>query len=612
MDAIVAKILFQNLLKRFKQTEDGDYQLAGVVTTEEMAALRFAHGTLAGASEVAAALSPNATPVPPIESDNVKGIKAAEGAAAGPGFSDEPVAEEAVAETAVAEEADVAVAEAAAEAPAAPPRKAPVIDLSVLSLPTPPSNARVCLDFGTAMSKASLVEDDIGSGFEDVSVLDLGVPGDQEEISQSMLISSVYIDNGGFVWFGKASVERSVIEAADGSRQRLDNIKRRLSEDGLNEKVGDVFNPIAGEVQIAYDDVVLAYLTFLTWATNKCLDKLDFPRNMVRRFAMPCLPADKSRETAHRLRLLLGEAQVLADTFGDRLTQGLHLAEFVDGVAELRRKGIKTYPYVTDDITEPLGVAGSLLKSTSRMDSMVMVVDVGAGTSDLSLYRIVVDPVAGKNSSLEAEGAAIGITEAGNFLDRLLVRFILKKAGIEPDNPDRVRIQRKLELTIRDHKETLFNEGFVTIAMPEIDDVMIELDEYRSMDQVKSFGISLKKTMQDILEKVDDSWTDWIVAEPGRYLTVVLTGGGANLPMVRELAEGEMTVRGKRFKLVPSLAFPKWLSDDYPEFEQDYPRIAVSLGGARRRLIERGGSATIAGGGVKTPPTLGGYFQKGS
>lgn len=606
MDAIVARILFQNLLKRFKQTEDGDYQLAGVVTTEEMAALRFALDTLSGASAVAAALSPQAAPVSPDASDNAQTVKAGEAAAVGAGLADAPVGDTAV------EHADVAVAEAVEETPVAVPREAPVLDLSVLSLLSPPGNARVCLDFGTAMSKASLVEDDAGSGFEDVIVLDLGVPGDQEEISQSMLISSVYIDNGGFIWFGKAAVDRSVIEAADGSRQRLDNIKRRLSEDGLNEKVGEVFNPIAGEVQIVYDDVILAYLTFLTWAMSKCLDKLGFPRNVVRRFAMPCLPADKSRETAHRLRLLLGEAQVLADTFGDRLTQGLHLAEFVDALAELRRKGVKDYPFVGEDITEPLGVAGSLLKPTSRMDSMVMVVDVGAGTSDLSLYRIVVDPEGGKNSSLEADGAAIGITEAGNFLDRLLVRFIMKKAGIEPENPDRVRIRRKLELTIRDHKETLFNEGFVTIALPEIDDVMIELEEYRSLDQVKSFGISLKKTMQEILEKVDDSWTDWIVADPGRYLTVVLTGGGANLPMVRELAEGEMTVRGKKIRLVSSLAFPKWLNDDYPELEHDYPRIAVSLGGARRRLIERGGAATIAGGGVRTTPTLGGYYQKGS
>ncbi|MGS1056224.1 hypothetical protein [Burkholderia glumae] len=254
MDAIVAKILFQNLLKRFKQTEDGDYQLAGVMTTEEMVALRFALDTLSGASAVAAALSPQAPPVSPDASGNAQTVKAGEAAAVGAGLAGAPVGDTAV------EDADVSVAEAVEETPMAVAREAPVLDLSVLSLPVPPSNARVCLDFGTAMSKASLVEDDAGSGFEDVSVLDLGVPGDQEEISQSMLISSVYIDNGGFVWFGKAAVDRSVIEAADGSRQRLDNIKRRLSEDGLNEKVSDVFNPIAGEVQIVYDDVVLAYL----------------------------------------------------------------------------------------------------------------------------------------------------------------------------------------------------------------------------------------------------------------------------------------------------------------------------------------------------------------
>lgn len=606
MDAIVARILFQNLLKRFKQTEDGDYHLSGVVTTEEIAALEFALDSLSEAAQVAAALIPAASHVSSDASDDAQTAKAGRAAAFGAMPADAPVGDSAM------EDSASAVVDDVEKAPVAASRKPPALDLSVLSLPSPPGNARVCLDFGTAMSKASLVEDNAGSGFEDVIVLDLGIPGDQEEISQSMLISSVYINNSGFIWFGKAAVDRSVIEAADGSRQRLDNIKRRLSEDGLNEKVGEVFNPIAGEVQIDYDDVVLAYLTFLTWAMNKCLDKLGFPRNIVRRFAMPCLPADKSRETAHRLRLLLGEAQVLADTFGDRLTQGLHLAEFVDALAELRRTGVKSYSFVGEDITEPLGVAGSLLKPTSRMDSMVMVVDVGAGTSDLSLYRIVVDPEQGKNSSLEADGAAIGITEAGNFLDRLLVRFIMKKAGIEPDNPDRVRIQRKLELTIRDHKETLFNEGFVTIALPEIDEVMIELEEYRSLDQVKSFGISLKKTMQEILEKVDDSWTDWIVADPSRYLTVVLTGGGANLPMVRELAEGAMMVRGKTIRLVPALAIPKWLNDDYPELEHDYPRIAVSLGGARKRLIQRGGSAAIAGGGVTTTPTLGGYYQKGS
>ena len=50
------------------------------------------------------------------------------------------------------------------------------------------------MDFGTAMSKATLIDAD---DYEEIHVLNLGIPGDQPEVSETMLISSVYIDNGG-------------------------------------------------------------------------------------------------------------------------------------------------------------------------------------------------------------------------------------------------------------------------------------------------------------------------------------------------------------------------------------------------------------------------------
>ena len=139
-----------------------------------------------------------------------------------------------------------------------------------LTSPEPPRNVRLCLDFGTAMSKATLVQDDADNESEEIHVLHLGVPGDQEEISEVMLISSVYIDNDGKLWFGKAAVDRSMVEGGDGSRQRLDNIKRRLSEEGWDEEVGPRFNPTS--VPITNGDMVLAYLMFMTWTVNSCLE----------------------------------------------------------------------------------------------------------------------------------------------------------------------------------------------------------------------------------------------------------------------------------------------------------------------------------------------------
>ena len=425
-----------------------------------------------------------------------------------------------------------------------------------------------------------------------------------------MLISSVYIDNAGLIWFGKSAIDRSLVEGEDGSRQRLDNIKRRLSEDGFDDVVRTpTFAPPG--IDVTYGQMILAYLMFLTWATNRSLESRGYPRNVRRRFAMPCFPSDKSRDVSHVLRKMLGEAQVLADTFSDDMTTGLPVGEFVEAAKKVKAAR-HDYPFMAEDITEPLGVAGALLSWRNRVDMLVMVIDVGAGTSDLSLYRILVDPERNQNAAEEVKGSARGITEAGNYLDRILIEFILRKAGITSSDPDAVVARSKLELNIRDYKETLFNEEFVFVALTGTRDVEVELAEFLDLEAVKGFGKSLRDAMRDILESVDHSAVDWVLANPSRYLTVALTGGGATLPMVMELARTPLTIRGRIVPVQAALSFPTWLQTEYTELEDDFARIAVSLGGARQRLVQRGIGASVLGGDLAHPPKLSGYYQKGS
>ena len=423
-----------------------------------------------------------------------------------------------------------------------------------------------------------------------------------------MLISSVYIDNEGILWFGKQAIDRSMIEAGDGSRQRLDNIKRRLSEEGWEEQVGAIFNPT--ETPITNGDMVLAYLMYLNWTVNHCLADLGFPKNLPRRFAMPCLGGEKGRETVHRLRRLLGEAQVLADTFADDIKSGIPLSRFAAAVEQLRKQSLE-YDFISEDITEPLGVAGSIMSWRAPVNMLLMVVDVGAGTSDFSLYRINYEP--GKaNTAVEVDGSSRAITEAGNHLDNLLVEFIIKKSGVTSDDPMWANIRSALQLQIRDLKESLFNDQFLVVSLLNGVDVEIELQEFLELEAVQRFGKALKDTMIDILQSIDESWIKWVTADPLRKLVVALTGGGSELPMVRELAEGEIDINGNRVPLAPALPVPKWLSDLDENLDDDYHRIAVSLGGARRRLIQRGGAARITGGDVVEPAKLEGYYIKGS
>lgn len=567
MDATEARALVRNLLERITQDPGGCRRLEGVVTAHEVKALEWL-----------LAFDREGKLQPPI---SVQDDEAASSAAAAP-----------------------------TEELGRPTRP---LDLSSLDDMPDASQARLCIDFGTAMSKATLVLDGPADGDEDIHVLELGTPGDQQEVSQTMLVSSVYIDNEGRLWFGQAAVARSLLEAEGGSRQRLDNIKRRLSEDGLGDKVERQFNPLCDRLDITYGDMVLAYLAFLTWAVGECLTSLGQRRNLPRRYAMPCFEEAKAREAKQCLEQYLGEAQVLADTYAEVMHQGLPLEEFIASVAALRAQP-RNYSFVLGGLTEPLGVAGSLISWRNRIDMLAMVIDIGAGTSDLSLYRVLVDPERGLNDAIEIPRAARGITEAGNYLDRVLIEFILKKAEITSQHPEWISQRGRLELRIRDYKETLFNDGSVIVTLSAgttAEDVVIELDEFCKLGAVEQFSRSLRDAMQKALEDVAPSWVDWIRANPQRYLTVALTGGGAKLPMVQRLSRESISVRGERIRVEPALSFPTWLGEQYLDLEEDYTRIAVSLGGARKSLIKLQGQATVTGD-VAHPPVLGGYFATGA
>lgn len=568
MKQFEARILLRNLLNRVEALENGKLQLSGHLTPEELEAL-----------DVAVSLLDADPPSDPVTTAHA------------------PILGEPQSKAHSALEAiDV------------------TLDLAAFSHPPVPPNVRLCIDFGTAMSKATLVEDNVVGEYEDdavehISVLKLGIAGEQEEISETMLISSVYVDNGGLLWFGKAAVNQSMSEGGQNTRRRLDNIKRSISEGALYDLVPKSYNPT--ETQVSYGDMVLAYLTYLTWTVNECLEEDGYSRYLPRRFALPCLAQIEATEAIRQMAKYLGEAQVLADSFGSKVKEGIELAKFAAAVKALRAKK-RVYGFVNESVKEPLGVANSMLSWRDAIDPfLMMIIDVGAGTSDFSLFSIGIDPEKGTNNGLEVKGSARGITEAGNYLDNILIEFLLKEGNVTSESEDHLVIRGALELGIRDYKETLFNEESVTVVLSNNTVVEVDLKEFLALSAVKNFDASLRRTMQGILDDIDTSWTRRIQADPRRRLVVATTGGGASLPMVQELAKGSIIVHGTEVQLAAAIPFPQWLQKMDPNLESDFPRIAVSLGGARQKLISSVGAAAITAD-VTSPPKLKGYFQKGA
>jgi hypothetical protein len=579
MDLMKAKFLLENLLDRVETVEDGSKQLSGKLTNYELQALQIALTLFdlpkpQGLPTISTVASPQISELPDFKQSMVE------------------VALEVKDQILTFTDSDADNIE---------------LDVSVFDLPKPPINTRLCLDFGTAMSKAALVEDD-DNDYEEIKVLKLGIPGDQEEISEVMLVSSVFIDDDGLLWFGKSAVEVAKNQPEDSNRQQLDNIKRYLSEEGLNVRVSDMFNPT--DIDITYGDLILSYLMYLTWCVNHALEFLDgdYPRNIERRFAMPCLSDPAALEAEQRLRKYLGEAQVLADTFFVTLKDGIPLKKFMAAVHQIRAEK-RDYLFVTEKISEPLGVAGSLLGPQTKTDMLAMVVDVGAGTTDFSLYRIKVNPERDINTAFEVQNTACCLTEAGNYLDKLLKNTIIKETGIESDHPSWININWYLEKNIRHQKETLFNEKEVFVKIPELDsEVVINRSDFLNLPQVRAFSENLKFKMIEIMEGISPDFTKWILENPARRLVIVLTGGGASLPMVKELAQGTISVHGLQVPLAPAKSFPAWLEEEHAGLEDDYSRIAVALGGARKKIIQSDGTMSIISRGGTSRPTLGTDF----
>lgn len=566
MDKIEAKILLKNLLQRITRSES----FAREFTEDEIAALHCALLNLSDGPITPTSSSPELRDEGPTQRLPEK---------------PEPV------DAPLEAEIENPTHPKAASAPKTFVGSSISFDYSSINANPPPDHARLCLDFGTAMSKVTLVEEfENDDEAELITVLNLGIPGDQEEYSERMLISSVYIDNLGRLWFGKKAVEWSLHEGIDGSRQRLDNIKRRLSEDGWDEPVTGSFNP--SDHNVTYGELVLAYLMYLTWTVNQCLEDKGHPKNLMRRFAMPCFKGERHHETIDRLKIAIGQAQILADTFRHTLNEGLPLDEFIAAVKALGREDLR-FPYVAGSITEPLGVAGSLLSWNQAVDMLILIVDVGAGTSDLSLFRIHVDTERNINSAFEIEGASRGIQAAGNHLDQYLIELVVRKSGLDISDPLRNNVRSALQLNIRNLKESLFNDSYVMVQLVNGSNVEIELEEFLNLEAVIEFGNRLKKEVTTILEEIDSSFIDWVTLNPLRNLVVALTGGGAELPMVTALATHDIMCNGRRVPVQRALAFPKWLEEEYPELEDEYPQIAVSLGGARKHIIEQGAAARI-------------------
>ncbi|WP_291982553.1 hypothetical protein [Candidatus Accumulibacter sp. ACC005] len=478
-----------------------------------------------------------------------------------------------------------------------------VLDAVERETPSDPA-VLLCLDFGTAMSKAfaSVVPD----GYLD---LELGAAAGRNGYT---LPSSVFISDDGRAYFGFEAIDRSQ-DLVDSGRERLDSIKGWLSLRREGDLDGEAclllptLNPTG--YKLTQGDMIRIFLAYLTDMAVTTLGQYEVDGKVVgryakRRFARPCWPDAAQAKWADKLmRSLLAESQILADTFSGRWAGGIDISELKAAVEQIKVLDKRPDYLIDIGVPEPVAVAAGVIADSVNLRDAFMVVDVGAGTTDFGLF------VATRMSNNEDDAPRVfqipasiqGLMQAGDKVDGMLRAFIARKESVETNDNSGRMIQADLGRRIRGLKEVLFKTGMLEYALADSTVGHVTLDEFLADETVKRFGLAIDVGFKKALEAVDATWLRWLAMD-GVRLHVVLTGGSSGIPMMKALGQGMIEVNG--FRILREQVDPKpvWMDGVSGELSIVYPQLAVAIGGAAESMPET----------LTAPPVFGGAGGRSS
>lgn len=458
----------------------------------------------------------------------------------------------------------------------------------------------LCLDFGTAKSKAFCAERDAyDSARPRMFEVGLGERDGDPDSSFYTLSSSVWVSDEGLVYVGGEAVRRGRNAAARGSdRKRVDSLKQRMTlqivEANLSHSIFDQFeNPTTEEVST--EDAIVLYLGYLTDTALLELKEsdLDCGRNIPRLFTLPALKHEQRKWIEPLLGKYFCASQVVADTFRGRWKDGIPIRDLkvvvrraIEIAAECKHllDGALGEQGGVCGILEPVAVGSGHVWVDSSAKDLLIVVDVGAGTTDFSIYLATQNEERRKAFPINPPGS-VAIRTGGDFLDDALMALILAEATQGNDDRTKEQISRHLRLqSMRSLKETLLSKGNVKVNLVTDQEVEITKDQFLATEQVKRFEERINSEVKKLLESIHSSFSPLV---QDRKLRAVFTGGGGQLSMVKNLTRVDWTIAGRSQRMEACPAVPKFIKDNFDEeFQREYGQLAVAIGGALPTLSE--------------------------
>ena len=469
------------------------------------------------------------------------------------------------------------------------------LDDSVLSAGATDGSV-LCIDFGTAKSKAFAATLAGSSDEPELHEIGLGRKDNDIDGSAYTVASSVWISDDGLVFAGSEALRRSMESfQPNGKRKRLDSLKQHLSHTGTEQKLGlrkldENANPSG--VDLTYEDIITFFLGYVTDLASPDIS-VPWSRNVKRRFTIPAWSPSQRAWAGSALARYVVRAQLLADTFSGQWKQGIPADELKRICVEAAKhdEGLKclldgsgqngTCPA---GLLEPLAAGSGRVWTDKAARNLVFVVDVGAGTTDYSLFWVTQDSRIDRRNAFPILPGGEAIRMAGDNLDEILLHELLSKVHGGLTSSMRGNIEVDLRLRgLRRLKEQMFINGRLELTLVNDQSVSIEAEEFLQHEQVRGLGAQIEKAITRFFSSVNPSWQ----AATERPM-IVLTGGGANLPMIKDLQKKPWEIGEGKLVFKSARNVPDFVAETFDtDFQREYPQLAVAIGGALPTISEK-------------------------
>jgi hypothetical protein len=457
--------------------------------------------------------------------------------------------------------------------------ESPAVNLDLACLKgAPDKSAVLCIDFGTAFSKAAIWR----SGSTIPAPLDL-LRGASPDRTGVLLDSAAYISDGR-IFFGPTAVERFRLEDAP-DRSLFSSPKELLTHDVARLDVERPDKTVDPTGMFTSRSLLTLYLGYLTAVVCEVLPE-GIGRNVTRRYAAPGWDNAQADTTAADMGVaarslgdLLVDAQILADTVSIsdwRAGLDVQTAVALDSAIRSHRngRGNTTIPFIERAVLEAVAAGSGIRERFLNKRPQVLVIDVGAGTTDIGVFKYV-NSADGHGVCAPYAGGMQAVQTAGNRLDEALIGLAVQKVGLPSETEAARRFRRRLNDIVRTAKANLCETGEIEIDIPDFPPTRIELAEFVRTPIV---GHYLKTFQAAVVRSLEGSGASFRTLSDDNV--VVFTGGGRSLPFLRDVFDKKPVLlsSGPAYFLVDD-AVPEWVGRTLPDVSQVFPQMAVATGG---------------------------------